>query len=178
MRSELSHKRRVAQNLTHDGRRIKAPKQAHNPKSVTPGQRVKEFPNECFTVSGIKLLCTACQQEVALKSVASCWISKHACGKRRLDSKERRERDIVSSLVVYEAETHSRGETLPDAHRIYHAKVAMTFLRAGVPLNKIECFRPLLEEHAFSFDGRRTISDLIPFILQNERTVLKQEIEG
>ena len=157
MRSELSRKRRVAQNLTHDGRRIKAPKQAHNFKSVTPGQRVKEFPNECFTHVGS---------------------SKHACGKRRLDSKERRERDIVSSLVVYEAETHSRGETLPDAHRIYRAKVAMTFLRAGVPMNKIECFRPLLEEHAFSLGGRRTISDLIPFILQNEPTALKQEIEG
>lgn len=37
---------------------------------------------------------------------------------------------------------------------------------------------PHFEEYAFSLGGRRTISDLIPFILQNERTVVKQEIEG
>lgn len=67
---------------------------------------------------------------------------------------------------------------MPDTHRIYYVKLAMTFLRAGVPLNKIESFCPILKEYAFSLGGRGTISDLIPFILQNKQTVVKQEIEG
>ena len=47
-RSDLARKRRVAQNLPHDGRRNKAPKRSHDPKSVVPAQRVKEFPGECL----------------------------------------------------------------------------------------------------------------------------------
>lgn len=114
---------------------MKAPKQIHDPKSVTPEQRVKEFPSECFTVSGKRLFCTVCQQEVALKrSIITSHVgsSKHTC------SKERHERDIASSLVVYDAQTCTRGETLQDAHRIYCVKAAMTFLRA----TKVSAFAP------------------------------------
>lgn len=50
MKTKLSC--RVAQNLPHDSRRIKAPKQGHDTKIVSPEQRVKEFPRECLTVSG------------------------------------------------------------------------------------------------------------------------------
>ena len=179
-RSELARKRCVAHNLPHDGRRVKAPKHSHDPKSVQPEQRVKEFPNECLTVSAKKLFCAACREEIALKrSIISSHVgaSKHIQGKKRLESKEKRERDLASQLVVYDSEAHSRGETL-SAHRVFRVKVAMTFLRAGIPLNKLDCFRPLLEENAYSIGGRRTISDLIPFILQNERKQLKEEIEG
>lgn len=180
-RSELARKRSVAHNLPHDGRRVKAPKHSHDPKSVQPEHRVKEFPNECLTVSAKKLFCTACREEIALKrSIISSHVgsSKHIQGKERVKHKEARERDLASQLVVYDAAAHSRGETLSDTHRVYRVKVAMTFLHAGVPLNKLECFRPLLEENAYSIGGRRTISDLIPFILQNEQKQLKEEIEG
>ena len=117
-------------------------------------------------MSAKKLFCTACREEIALKrSIISSHVrsSKHIQGKERLKHKETRERDLASQLVVYDAEAHSRGETLSDTHRVYRVKVAMMFLRAGVPLNKLECFRPLLEENAHSIGGRRTISDLIPF---------------
>ena len=72
----------------------------------------------------------------------------------------------------------ARGETLPEDHRVYRIKALMAFLCAGVPLNKIEHFRPLLEEHAYSLGVRRAMSDLIPFVLQNEKAQLKKEIEG
>ena len=180
-RSEFARKRSVALNLPHDGRRHKAPKRTHDPKGVTPGQRVREFPTECLSVSANKLFCTACREELALKlsiirgHIAS---SKHTTGKDRLHSRKAQERDIAMSLETYNSEVHARGETLPESHRVYRVKALMTFLRAGVPLNKIEHFRPLLEEHAYSLGGRRAISDLIPFVLQSERTKLKEEITG
>lgn len=94
---------------------------------------------------------------------------------KRLKVRSARERDIAKSLEMYDAEVHSRGET---DHRVYRVKTLMSFLRAGVPLNKILHFQPILEEHAYSLGGRRALSDVITFVLQNEREQLKQEIEG
>ena len=37
-------------------------------KSVSPKQRLKEFPDEALTVSAGKLFCTACREELALKA--------------------------------------------------------------------------------------------------------------
>ena len=94
-RSELARKRSVARNLPHDVRRVKAPKHSHDPRSVQAKQRVKEFPNECLTVSAKKLFCTACREEIALKrSIISSHVgsSKHIQGKERLKHKETRER--------------------------------------------------------------------------------------
>ena len=132
-------------------------------------------------MSANKLFCVACREEVALKiSIIMCHIasSKHASGKDRLKLREARERDIAMSLETCDTEVHTRGETLPEDHRVYRIKALMAFLHAGVPLNKIEHFRPLLEEHAYSLGGRRATSDLIPFVLQNEKAQLKKEIEG
>ena len=155
-RSEFSRKRSIAQNLPHDGRHHKPPKRTHDPKGVTPGQRVKEFLSECLSVSANKLFCVACREEVALKiSIIRCHIasSKHASGKNRLKLCETRERDIAMSLETYDTEVLARGETcetLPEDHHVYRIKALMAFLRAGVPLNKIEHFRLLFEEHAYS----------------------------
>ena len=42
-KSDLARKRCIAHNLPHDGKRHKAPKRSHDPKGVSPAQRVKEF---------------------------------------------------------------------------------------------------------------------------------------
>ena len=48
--------------------------------------------------------------------------------------KEARKWDIVEK---YNEETHQKGETLPEQQQVYRIKVVTTFLRAGVPLNKL-----------------------------------------
>ena len=77
--------------------------------------------------------------------------------------------DIVEALQKYDAAIHSLGETLPDAVRVYRVKVLSTFLRMGVPINKIDDFRDLLEQNALRLAGRKPMSDLIPFVLSEER---------
>lgn len=69
---------------------------------------------------------------------------------------------IVEALQKYNLEFHPSGETLCDTTRVYHVKVLRTFLKARVPINKIDDFRDLLEEHAFRLAGRKPMSDLIP----------------
>jgi len=74
---------------------------------------------------------------------------------------------------------HPSGETLPDdSIRVYRVKVLTTFLKAGVPIHKIDDFRDLLEENAVRLAGRRPMSDLIPFVLEKERRQIKEEIAG
>ena len=58
-----------------------------DPKSVTPIQRVREFPKEDLSQSAGKLFCNACREELSVKlgiikfHVAS---SKHLAGKEAL----------------------------------------------------------------------------------------------
>ena len=67
---------------------------------------------------------------------------------------------------------------MAEEQRIHRVRVLTAFLRAGIPLNKLSCFADILEENAFSLGGRRTISDLIPFVLRNEKLRIKSEISG
>ena len=102
--------------------------------------------------------------------------SKHTAGKEKLAKKEKRDMDIVEALQKYDTNTHPSGETLPDGVRVYRVKVLSTFLKAGVPINKIDEFRDLLEEYAFRLAGRKPMSDLIPFILGEEKSKSRQRL--
>lgn len=164
-KAAANRKRKIALNLPHDGKRNKAPRCASDPKGITAAQRVAEYPNENFSASAKKLFCTACREEVSLKkSVITLYIKseKHSKGKIQLQSKNKREQNIVQALQKYDEETYPVGETLPTEQRVYRVKVVQTFLRAGVPISKIEHFRPLLEEFGYRLAGRKQMSDLIP----------------
>ena len=50
-------------------------------------------------------------------------------------------------------------------------------MKAGVPLNKIDCFRELLEEEEFSLTLSRHLSNFIDVIAKDERKKVKEEIE-
>lgn len=52
------------------------------------------------------------------------------------------------------------------------------FLKAGVPLGKMEHFREILEENAYHLTDRRHMYDYIPFILKEEETKIRNEIAG
>ena len=57
-------------------------------------------------------------------------------------------------------------------------KVLTTFLRTGLPINKIDEFRDLFEENAVRLAGRKPMFDLIPFVLNKEQRQIKAEIVG
>ena len=178
--SDICRKRRVATNPAHSrSKRPRAARGISNPASVTPAHRVKEFPNEQLKVSSGKIFCSACREELSTKKstienhIAS---AKHCGGKKKLASKELREKDIADAFKLYDVETHPSGETLPEDVRIYRVKVLSTFLKAGVPINKIAAFRDILEENSLRLAGRKPMSDLIPFVLHTEKKQIKSEL--
>ena len=67
---------------------------------------------------------------------------------------EARERDIATSFAKYNQQEHTSGETLPEEMQVYRIRVVTTFVKAGVPLNKVENFRDLLEENDQQLAGR------------------------
>lgn len=127
------------------------------------------------------LFCSACREQLSLKrSIIKNHIqsSKHQKSKQRLESKEARERDIADSLRKYNETIHLRGETLPEDQQIYRVKVVTAFLKAGVALNKLDSFRDILEDNAFRLSDRRNMHDYIPFILKEEESRIRSEIQG
>ena len=176
--SDLSRKRSVDRlpPTPPKGKRRARRTQLNEPKSITPTQRVSEFPGEFFCVSNKKLFCGACREELSLKKgvIANHVRSaKHAMGKSKRMRKEATERDITDALLVSDKATHPVGETLPVDHHVYGESCQ---LKAAVPLSKLDDFRELLEEHAFSLTDRRHMSDLVPFILSQEVTQVTEEM--
>ena len=78
-----------------------------------------------------------------------------------------REREIAAALKAYELKVHPSGET----HKLYRIKVVTAFMTAGVPLSKVEFFRPILEENAYRLCERRGLFDLVfSLLLDHSKT--------
>ena len=136
--SHLARKRKIAANSPPTGKRTCRGHggTASNRKNINPAQREKEKPNEALTVSGGRLFCSACREELALKksSIESHVMSaKHQSKKKLRASTEAQESDLAQSLVKYNQEVHTKGETLPIDMQVYRVRVVTTFLRAAVP---------------------------------------------
>ena len=69
--SDLTRKRKVDCNPPPKGKRKARGQGSSDPKTVSPGERVREFPDgEWLTVIGKgagKLFCTACREELSLR---------------------------------------------------------------------------------------------------------------
>ena len=127
------------------------------------------------------MFCNACREEVSLKSSSvrnHTRSTKHNEGKKKLAKRVVREQEIALSLKAHNAETHLVGETLPEEQQVFRVKVVTTFLRAGVPLGKLDHFNELLEEGAYHLTDRHNLSDLVPFIQTQEKKQIMAEING
>ena len=179
--SALGRKRKVHCNPPPMGVRRAARSFTMKQPNIKPEQRVREFVNEELTVSASKLFCKACREILGLKRsivVQHIQSSKHRDSKKRLLEKAIREVDIAKAMQSHDVTVHSKGETLPEEHRVYRVRVVTAFLKAGVPLSKLIFFRELLEEGAFRLTDTRHMLDMVPFILSEEQERVKQEISG
>ena len=86
--------------------------------------------------------------------------------------------DIGSALQKYDESVHPKGESLSQEQRVYRVKVMTAFLKAGIPIAKLRHFRGLLEENALRLTDSSHMSELVPFISREERSRIKDEING
>ena len=60
--------------------------------------------------------------------------------KSSVTNRKGKDEDIVKCLNKYDEEQHPNGEHLPEKQRLYRIEVVTAFLKAGVPLRKIEMY--------------------------------------
>ena len=66
-------------------------------------------------------------------------------------------------------------ENLSMEQHVYRFKVVRTFLKAGVPINKIDQFRSLSEEEGYSLTHSSHFNDMIDVISREESERVKNE---
>lgn len=153
-----------------------------DPKTVTATSRVKEFPGEYMTVKNNKLFCSAFREEIALKkSTIKNHLNsggKHKKAKEELEKKHARERNIAEVLRAYDQEVPptSSASVSMDA-RVYRVRVVEQFLKSGIPIAKIDCLRPILEEGSYRLTHCSHLSEYIPVIYAEEKKRIRSEIE-
>jgi hypothetical protein len=183
----LARKRKIHANPPPVGKKrsqtTSTGKRNYDPKKVSPSERVREFPGEHLTVSSGKLFCKACRESLVLKKsvlVSHVKSTKHECSKQKLLQNQSSERDIADALAKHDGQTHRKGETLDEESKVYRVKVLMAFMKAGIPLEKLECqeLRDLLQENGYRLTDARHMRDLVPFIHQQEQDNLKTELKG
>ena len=104
--------------------------------------------------------------------------AKHGSGVERLKSNEKKEQSIIKMLERYDKQVHPVGEKLPDSVRVHRIKVLTCFLKAGVPLNKMDCFRDLLQESSYRLSSSHHLAEMIPIVRQQEAEKVHSEING
>ena len=108
--------------------------------------------------------CHACREVLCLKL---------SHGKEKLKTKEACERDIAGALVMHNKTTHLEGKTLHIDQQVYRVKVETAFLRAGVPIYKVNPKARLMEGTYISvvFDGTTRLGEavvnLIRYVTEN-----------
>ncbi|CAB4043690.1 RNA-directed DNA polymerase from transposon BS, partial [Paramuricea clavata] len=90
----------------------------------------------------------------------------------------KRERDLAEVLRAYDEENHPIGETLSMNTRVFRLKVVTAFMKAGIAINKINCFRSILEESAYKLTDRTNMAQLIPVVHQEEKKNTLEELTG
>ena len=176
--SLLGRNRKTLSNPPPIGKKRSTGIRGRNDPGVHPSKRVHEYPGEHLKVSGGKLFCEACREILSVKSstLANHMKSaKHLDGKKKIKEKESQQQSIADAISRrYNEVNHLRGENNPKEHNVYRVKV----VEAGVCLSKLECFRPILEEGGYCLVDRRVMQDPIPFILQQEKSIIKKEVDG
>ena len=74
-----------------------------NPLTIKPEQRLKEHPDEPFSISNRKLFCQGCCEEICVKSSSvknHIKSNKHQEGKKHLQRKEARETLLTHFVVL------------------------------------------------------------------------------
>lgn len=143
--------------------------------------RIREFKDEPFRKSNNKLFCEACREELSEKaSIIKRHVDsqKHKSGVEKIAKKKKRDLTVLDAMKNYDKEVHPKGEMLSDNQRVFRVRVLKTFLKAGVPLQKMDDFRELLEEGGYRLTSVPNMRQLIPFVRKEEEEMIKGEISG
>ena len=125
--------------------------------------RIKQFPGESLCLRNSKLFCDACKELLSSKKsilqnhVAS---KKHDSGKAKIKKKKKtKKRDQTITEALRLDNTQSKDYALPVEERAYCLQMVEEFLKAGIPLRKIDKLRLLLEKQGYRLSHHSNIKE-------------------
>ena len=148
-------------------------------KNKSIHDRIKDFPDQGLVRRDGELFCGVCQEVLSQKksSVKKHTLSmKHQAAQARQRKEQKRQIGLTAALKRQD-EKRVVGESLPVQQRIYRLEVTEHFLRAGIPLHKVDDLRPILEDR-YRLTSSSHLREFIPLILEEERKQVAKEIKG
>ena len=127
---------------------------------------VTEYPNEKLTVERGAIFYVAFPTQVSEKASSlkrHVGSTRHQQGKKVFEAQlqKSKQQSIAVAMKKVNDDIHLKGETLPEKELVFPWEVVQTCLRVGVPLSKVQHFRPLLER------GGSQLADQSFFALSN-----------
>ena len=177
-RSALQRERSVKVNKTAAKKRHHRKRGENNPKNVSVHDRLGKFPGEFLENRSGCLFCGACFEFVSTKMAT---IKSHLLTKKHLAGKERRRKDRLKEVSIKEAlkrdsQIHKVGEMLPDEQRVFRLEVVESFLAAGIPLQKVDLLRHILERGGYRLTMSSALSELIPTVHAMEMSRIRADL--
>ena len=130
-------------------------------KNVSLHDRINQFPDQLLIVRGTKIFCDACKEILSSKKSV---IKLHCASQKHVRSKERSKKSKLKEQTIAEAlsrEKTRQDSTLPLAQQAYRQEVVEEFLKAGIPISKIDELRSLLEKNGHRLTSSSNLAQYI-----------------
>ena len=140
-------------------------------------ERVKQFPGENLIVRERKLFCSGCREIISSKKNV---LKIHISSKKHQNRREKLKKSKLKDQTIIEAfrrEGSSKDSTLPLEECAYGLEVVGEFLKAGIPIGKIDMLRSLLEKNSYRLTGSSHLRQYVSMALKQEIERIKQELE-
>lgn len=172
----ISRRRAIPKNTSSTPVAVRGERKLKN-KSIL--ERVKEFPEDFLERRDGDLFCGVCSEVLSQKKSS---VKKHCESKKHKNSVLRRNAERKKQVSIAEAlrkrdEQRLVGESLPTNQRVHRFHVTELFLKAGIPLSKVDTLRPVLE-NKYRITSPSHLRELIPAILEEEQLQIVAEIKG
>ena len=107
-------------------------------------------------------------------------VKKHVSSVKHIKSleniKKTKKKDQNIKDLLGKTRERAKGSTLPEDMRLYRYDLVEAFLKAGIPLSKVDSLLQFLEKYGHRLTSRTHLAEFIPLIRQKEIDSLKSEI--
>ena len=146
-------------------------------KNITVHDRIQQYPGEQLSMKDGKLFCLACREIVSTKKsivITHLASKKHGNGKDKLKKSKLKDQTIMEAFRA--GDSKQKDSTLPITERAYRLEVVEEFLRAGIPIGKIDMLRYLLEKNGQRLTASAHLGQYISIVFKQEVERIKNEL--
>ena len=106
---------------------------------------------------------------------------KHNSSKEQMRKSRMKSQQLADALKRQDAASHQGGggvggETLAVDACVLRIQVLQSFLSAGIPIQKIDSLRHLLERNNHRLIHHENLAKLLPLVLEEELRLIKEEL--